>query len=329
MRTVKLSAIVFVCACVLLVNGCDSELQELRTEKETQQTKIDEIQAELEASNLQIEQTKEQLAATEKKDSAEIEKLQQKIAAQEKDLAKKQDLIASLRQSGGEAASDKEISLNTEIEKVSYVVGVEMAQNFIKQDYGLDFELVILGIREVVAGKEPAISEAETKELKTAFLKRMREKQAAIRAEQAVKNLAEGQAFLDANKTKEGVQVLPSGLQYKVITQGSGEKPTLDDKVKTHYRGTLIDGTEFDSSYKRNKPIEFAVKGVIKGWTEALQLMETGSKWQLYIPANLAYGERGNPSIQPNSTLIFEIELLEVIKAKDNTNPKARTKTTP
>ena len=315
MRTFRLSAIVIAFACIVLVSGCDEEMQ---IQKDTQQTKIGELQAELDASNLNLEQTKKQLVATEKK-----------ITAQEKDLAKKQDMIATLQQSGGEAESDKEISLDTEIEKVSYIVGVEMAQNFIKQDFGLDFDLVILGIREIVAGKEPAISADETKELKTAFLKRMKEKQAAIRAEQAVKNLAEGQAFLEENKTKEGVQVLPSGLQYKVITQGSGEKPTLNDKVKTHYSGTLIDGTEFDSSYKRNKPIEFAVKGVVKGWTEALQLMETGSKWQLFIPADLAYGERGRPGIPPNSTLIFELELLEVIKAKDNTNPRARTRTTP
>jgi len=316
MRTFRLSAIVIAFACIVLVSGCDEEMQ---IQKDTQQTKIGELQAELDASNLNLEQTKKQLVATEKK-----------ITAQEKDLAKKQDMIATLQQSsGGEAESDKEISLDTEIEKVSYIVGVEMAQNFIKQDFGLDFDLVILGIREIVAGKEPAISADETKELKTAFLKRMKEKQAAIRAEQAVKNLAEGQAFLEENKTKEGVQVLPSGLQYKVITQGSGEKPTLNDKVKAHYSGTLIDGTEFDSSYKRGKPIEFAVKGVVKGWTEALQLMETGSKWQLFIPADLAYGERGRPGIPPNSTLIFEIELLEVVKAKDNTNPRARTRTTP
>jgi len=316
MRTFRLSAIVIAFACIVLVSGCDEEMQ---IQKDTQQTKIGELQAELDASNLNLEQTKKQLVATEKK-----------ITAQEKDLAKKQDMIATLQQSsGGEAESDKEISLDTEIEKVSYIVGVEMAQNFIKQDFGLDFDLVILGIREIVAGKEPAISADETKELKTAFLKRMKEKQAAIRAEQAVKNLAEGQAFLEENKTKEGVQVLPSGLQYKVITQGSGEKPTLNGKVKAHYSGTLIDGTEFDSSYKRGKPIEFAVKGVVKGWTEALQLMETGSKWQLFIPADLAYGERGRPGIPPNSTLIFEIELLEVVKAKDNTNPRARTRTTP
>ena len=315
MRTFKLSAIVIAFACIVLASGCDEEMQ---IQKDAQQMKIDELQAELDTSNLQLEQTKEQLATAE-----------QKVAAKDKDLAKKQGLIATLQQSGGEAESDKEISLDTEIEKVSYIVGVEMAQNFIKQDFGLDFDLVILGIREIVAGKEPAISADETKELKTAFLKRMKEKQAAIRAEQAVKNLAEGQAFLEENKTKEGVQVLPSGLQYKVITQGSGEKPTLNDKVKAHYSGTLIDGTEFDSSYKRGKPIEFAVKGVVKGWTEALQLMETGSKWQLFIPADLAYGERGRPGIPPNSTLIFEIELLEVVKAKDNTNPRARTRTTP
>jgi FKBP-type peptidyl-prolyl cis-trans isomerase FklB len=110
------------------------------------------------------------------------------------------------------------------------------------------------------------------------------------------------------------VKVLPSGLQYKVIKEGTGQTPTADDKVRTHYSGKLINGTEFDSSYKRSKPAEFAVRGVIPGWTEALQLMKEGGKWELYIPSNLAYGERGRPSIPPNSTLIFEIELLEVVK---------------
>lgn len=320
MRTFKLSAIVFAFACIMLVGGCEEEMQ---TQSDEQQIKIDKLQAELNASNLQLEQTKEKLVSAE-----------QKVTAQEKDLAKKQDMIAKMQQSGSEAAPDKEVSFNTEIEKVSYVVGTEMAQNFIKNDYGLDFDLVVLGIREVVAGKELAVDANEAKQLRTAFVQKMRQKRAADQAELAAKNLAEGKAFLEENKTREGVQVLPSGLQYKVITQGSGKKPALNNKVKTHYKGTLLDGTEFDSSYKRNQPMEIAVNRVIKGWTEALQLMETGSKWQLFVPAELAYGERGRPGIPPNSVLIFEIELLEVIKAEekaaDQTKviPKARTRKT-
>jgi FKBP-type peptidyl-prolyl cis-trans isomerase len=143
---------------------------------------------------------------------------------------------------------------------------------------------------------------------------------AAKKAKEAAENLAVGTAFLEENKAKEGVKVTPSGLQYKVIQEGTGNTPTADDRVKTHYRGTLIDGTEFDSSYKRNRPAEFPVKGVIKGWTEALQLMKEGGKWELYIPANLAYGERGRPNIPANSTLIFEIELLEIDKPDPNAN---------
>jgi FKBP-type peptidyl-prolyl cis-trans isomerase len=314
MQTIKLSAIVIVCACVLLVSSCDEELQEQPTQKDTQQIKIEELQAKLEASNLQLEQMKEQLADTKQKDSIEIEKLQQKVASQEEALAKKQDMTTSLQQSAGEDVSGKEISLKTEEDKVSYVFGTQIAQNFLKMDFETNTELVILGLRDAMSGKELAISADESKKVLTDFRKRMMEKQAAERAKQATKNLAEGQKFLEVNKTKESVLVLPSGLQYKVITEGTGEKPTLEDKVKVNYRGTLIDGTEFDSSYKRNKPAEFGVKGVIKGWTEALQLMKVGSKWELYIPAELAYGERGRPSIPPNSTLIFEIELLEIVK---------------
>jgi FKBP-type peptidyl-prolyl cis-trans isomerase FklB len=129
----------------------------------------------------------------------------------------------------------------------------------------------------------------------------------------AEKNKKEGEAFLAQNKAKEGIVALPSGLQYKILTAGAGNKPALEDTVVCHYKGTLIDGTEFDSSYKRNQPATFAVKGVIKGWTEALQLMAVGSKWQLFIPASLAYGEsaRGNV-IGPNSTLLFEVELISI-----------------
>ncbi len=194
-----------------------------------------------------------------------------------------------------------------DMEKVSYAIGIQLGQNFTKQGIEIKVESLIRGMKDALAGKELALSQDERQQVMTSFQRR-------IIAKQAAKNLAEGMAFLELNKAKEGVQVLPSGLQYKVIKEGTGKTPTADDKVKTHYRGTLINGTEFDSSYKRNKPAEFPVKGVIKGWTEALLLMKEGSKWQLYIPPNLAYGERGRPGIPPNSTLIFEVELLEVVK---------------
>jgi FKBP-type peptidyl-prolyl cis-trans isomerase FklB len=204
--------------------------------------------------------------------------------------------------------------LKTEQDKVSYIIGTQIAQSIRKQGVEVNLEPLMLGLKDVLEGNTLKLTQEETKKVYTAFQQRMRAKQAVERQKQATENLAKGTAFLEANKTKEDVKVLPSGLQYKVIKEGTGDIPTANDKVKTHYRGRLIDGTEFDSSYKRNQPAEFGVTGVIKGWTEALQLMKTGAKWELYIPADLAYGERGRPSIPPNSVLIFEIELLEIVK---------------
>jgi len=217
----------------------------------------------------------------------------------------KEELAVS--DSAEETMTQKAVALKTELDKVSYVIGAQLGQSFKTQGIDIQIESLIWGLKDALAGKKLAMSQEEMRQVLTGFRQRMLAKQAA-------KNLAEGTAFLEANGAKEGVKVLPSGLQYKVIKEGTGQTPKADDKVKTHYRGTLINGTEFDSSYKRNKPAEFAVNGVIPGWTEALQLMKEGCKWELYIPANLAYGERGRPGIPPNSTLIFEIELLEVVK---------------
>ena len=202
-----------------------------------------------------------------------------------------------------------------DMEKVSYIIGTQIGSSIKTQGIEIDIEMLISGLKDALAGKELALSDEESKQVMMAFRKRMMAKQAAERAQQAAKNLAEGQAFLEKNKAKEGVKVLPSGLQYKVITEGTGETPKAEDKVRTHYRGTLLDGKDFDSSYKSNKPSEFLANRVIKGWREALQLMKVGSKWELYIPAELAYGERGKPPvIPPNATLIFEIELLDIVK---------------
>ena len=199
--------------------------------------------------------------------------------------------------------------------KVSYVIGTRIAQNLKAQGVDIVLDSLISGIKDVLTGKELALSPEESQKILAVFQQRLMARQVAERAQQAAKNLAEGQAFLEKNKTKEGVKVLPSGLQYKVIKEGTGETPKAEDKVRVNYRGTLIDGTEFDSSYKSNEPIEFPVNRVIKGWIEALQLMKVGSKWELYIPANLAYGERGKPPvIPPNATLIFEVELLDIVK---------------
>jgi len=212
-------------------------------------------------------------------------------------------------------AEEKKAPLfETEMDKVSYAIGAQLAQNFKRQKIEIKIESLIRGLREATEGKKLALTEVQMKQVMTSFSQRMMAKRKELQKVDAAKNLAAGKAFLAANGKKEGVKVLPSGLQYKILTKGTGKSPTAEDKVKTHYRGTLLDGTEFDSSYKRNKPAEFAVKAVIKGWTEALQLMKEGGKWELYIPANLAYGERGNRSIPGNSTLIFQVELIEIVK---------------
>ncbi len=212
-------------------------------------------------------------------------------------------------------------SLKTEMDKVSYAIGIQLVTNFKNQGIDIKMDKLILGLKDATAGKKLELTEQEIKMTMMTFGQKMQaqqmEKQKADAVKQkadAAKNIAAGKAFLAANGKKEGVKVLPSGLQYKVIKKGTGKTPTPADKVKTHYRGTLIDGTEFDSSYKRGKPAEFGVVKVIKGWTEALLLMKEGDKWELYIPANLAYGTRARPTIPANSTLIFEIELLEIVK---------------
>ena len=219
-----------------------------------------------------------------------------------------------------QATVEKVEILKTETEKVSYIIGTQIARNFKQQDIEVNLDSLMMGLKDALQGDKLVMSQDEMTKVYSAWQTKMRAKMATKKAKEASENLAAGTAFLEANKAKEGVKVTSSGLQYKVITEGTGNTPTADDKVKTHYRGTLIDGTEFDSSYKRNRPAEFAVTGVIKGWTEALQLMKEGGKWELYIPADLAYGERGRPSIPANSTLIFEIELLEIVKADPAAN---------
>ncbi len=193
-------------------------------------------------------------------------------------------------------------------DKVSYSIGLNIGFNFKKQNVELNTDALLAGLKDALAGKTPALNENEVKETMTAFSKDMAEKQKQV----GEKSRAEGEKFLAENKKKDGVKTTASGLQYKVLKEGSGATPTATDTVTVNYRGTLIDGTEFDSSYKRGQPATFPVGGVIKGWTEALQLMKKGAKYQLFIPAGLAYGERGAPpDITPNSTLIFEVELMD------------------
>ena len=205
-------------------------------------------------------------------------------------------------------------TLKDQQDKASYAIGLDIARNLVKGEITVRTEALIRGLQDGLAGSKPALSDEEIKTVMSAFQQEMRAKQQERLKAQGAKNKADGDAFLAANKAKEGVVALPSGLQYKVLTAGTGKRPKATDTVQVHYRGTLIDGTEFDSSYKRGEPVEFPLNGVIKGWTEGLQLMQEGAKWQLFIPPQLAYGENGAPAgrIGPNSTLVFEVELLAV-----------------
>ena len=209
-------------------------------------------------------------------------------------------------------AQDKP-QLKDQKDKASYSIGYDIGDTFKKQKIELNVDAMIAGLKEALAGKDASISKEERDKTLQAFQKEMMEKQIAASKEAGAKNQAEGEKFLAENKKKDGVKTTASGLQYKVLKEGSGASPKETDTVVTNYRGTLIDGTEFDSSYKRNEPATFPVNRVIKGWTEALQLMKPGAKYQLFIPSSLAYGERGaGQLIGPNATLIFEVELLSI-----------------
>jgi FKBP-type peptidyl-prolyl cis-trans isomerase len=212
------------------------------------------------------------------------------------------------------AATAADPSLKDTKDKLGYGIGLDMGKTFKKQGLEVNPDALLKGFKDGFSGAEPKISEDEIKATFMAVQQEMAKKQMEESSKASSKNLKEGADFLAANKKKPGVITTASGLQYKVLTKGTGPKPTATSQVKTHYRGTLLDGTEFDSSYKRNEPAEFEVGQVIKGWTEALQLMPVGSKWQLFIPSELAYGERGaGGTITPNSTLIFEVELLSIL----------------
>ena len=190
---------------------------------------------------------------------------------------------------------------------------MNVGTNLQRQSLDVDPAILLQGLKDGLAGSKPLLTEEEARTLLTQLQEDMRKKQAEKAQQMGAANKTEGEAFLAANKNKEGVVTLPSGLQYKILKTGTGPKPTASDSVVCNYRGTLINGTEFDSSYKRGQPATFPVNGVIKGWTEALQLMPVGSKWQLFVPASLAYGDRGaGADIGPNATLIFEVELLSI-----------------
>jgi FKBP-type peptidyl-prolyl cis-trans isomerase len=194
-------------------------------------------------------------------------------------------------------------------EKASYAIGMQVGGSLHKQGVEVDPNILMQGMKDAMAGK-PQMNDDEARAALMALQNEIRAKAQA--AAEATKK--EGEAFLAANKSKPGVTALPSGLQYKVLKAGAGEKPTATDKVVCNYRGTFINGTEFDASEKHGGPATFPVNGVIKGWTEALQLMPVGSKWELFVPSDLAYGAPGREGIPPNSTLVFEVELVSIQK---------------
>jgi FKBP-type peptidyl-prolyl cis-trans isomerase len=209
------------------------------------------------------------------------------------------------------------LTLKTQKDKVSYALGMNLGTNLHKQSVEVDPAIVLRGLRDALAASKTLLTDDEARAALMHLTAEVRKKQEDKMKLGGEANRKEGEEFLAANKTKDGVVALPSGLQYKILTEGTGPKPAATDSVVCNYRGTLINGTEFDSSYKRGQPATFQVNGVIKGWTEALQLMPVGSKWQLFIPSELAYGDRGaGPQIGAGATLIFEVELLS-IQAKD------------
>lgn len=191
-----------------------------------------------------------------------------------------------------------------------------------KQSVAVDPNILLRGLKDALAGGKTALTEDQARAALMQVQEDVRKKQQALMQQAGEAARKEGEAFLATNKSNDGVVTLPSGLQYKILTQGTGPKPTASDSVVCNYRGTLIDGTEFDSSYKRGEPATFPISGVIKGWTEALQLMPVGSKWQLFVPSDLAYGERSPaPEIGPDSTLIFEVELLSIQNKSEDKSP--------
>jgi FKBP-type peptidyl-prolyl cis-trans isomerase FklB len=208
------------------------------------------------------------------------------------------------------------LALKTQKEKFSYAIGMKtgqrMGESLGKQSVPIDPAIVARGLKDGLTGGKTLLTDEEAQAAIKTVQDEVGKQQQEKMHEMGAANKKEGDAFLATNKGKEGVVTLPSGLQYKILKEGTGPKPTASDTVVCNYAGTLVDGKEFDSSYKRGQPATFPVTGVIKGWTEALQLMPVGSKWQLVIPPDLAYGESGRPGIEPNSTLIFQVELLSI-----------------
>jgi FKBP-type peptidyl-prolyl cis-trans isomerase FklB len=216
--------------------------------------------------------------------------------------------------------------LNNQKDKESYSLGYQFGQNMKQEGVDLNLQVYTSGIQDALGEKEPQMKPEEISSTIVSFRQRLMAAHEKVVKEQGAKNLAETKAFLEDNGKKGDIKTLPSGLQYKSLKEGSGKIPKANDTVTVHYRGTLLNGTEIDNSYNRGKPETFKVTGVIPGWVEALQLMKEGSKWQLFIPPELAYGENGQGRVPPNSTLIFEVELISI---GDGTGSKAATPNKP
>jgi FKBP-type peptidyl-prolyl cis-trans isomerase FklB len=234
--------------------------------------------------------------------------------------AKTQSGTAAKSSTGAAAqhhAAAAPLVLQTDKDKQSYAIGMNIGKSIHRDGVEVDPNILLRGMKDALAGGKTALTEDEAKTVMTNLQANLRKQQAEKAQLEGDANKKAGNSFLAANKTKEGVVTLPSGLQYKILTQGTGPKPTASDTVVCNYKGTLLDNTEFDSSYSRNQPLTIPVGGVIKGWTEALQLMPVGSKWQLFIPSDLAYGPQAKGPIGANSTLIFEIELLSIQEKKE------------
>lgn len=215
----------------------------------------------------------------------------------------------------GESSSSQSKQMVTSGDSISYVIGTDIGQSLMSIKDEIKLEQLMQGISDKLDSASLKIDAEQSKAIMQQFNGRMRDKQMAEAKLLGEKNLSEGKKFLEENKSKPGVKTTASGLQYIVVTEGKGPKPKVTDKVKTHYKGTLLDGTEFDNSYTRGQPLELEVNRVIKGWSEALQLMSPGSKFKLFIPSELGYGERGaGKQIGPNSVLVFDVELIEIVK---------------
>ncbi|MFA5385955.1 MAG: FKBP-type peptidyl-prolyl cis-trans isomerase [Eubacteriales bacterium] len=232
----------------------------------------------------------------------------------------------------GQALGAEDTALQSQKDKVSYTIGVFSGKNMKRQFIDIDPDIMVKGIKDGLSGGRTRLTDQEMQEVMAAFQKDMVARKPEIRKAIAEKNKKEGETFLAENQKKEGVKTLPSGLQYKVIQEGTGKNPKAGDVVVVHYRGARIDGTEFDSSYKRNEPTNFTLEQggqITKGWMDALLMMKEGAKWQIFIPSDLAYGENGAGPIEPNATLIFDTELIAIYKALANpsqaTQPGAKS----